>query len=471
MLYQVVSRNIQAFFKKCEESGHPVPKFIKREFECFLRCGVLSYGFARVYCQSCKYDLLVGFSCKKRGFCASCLSRRISEISGHLVDEVMPEIPTRQWVLSVPVPLRYLMAYDNEALNAVTSAFMGSVFTYLRSKAKKHGGIALDAEAYFPGSVSFIQRFGSALNLNVHIHSQVSDGAFVRLPSRIRFIRTPSPNEEEEKHITIKIARRVHRYLEKRMSDSESDALVEKEPLLAKCYAASIRYCSALGNNAGKPLERLISLDLIRETSLEDRTILGFNLHASDAIEADDRAALERTLRYMGRPPLSKDRLMLAPDGNHLVLTLKTPWRNGVEKIMFLPFDLIERLVGVIPPPRKNQIRYHGFLAPNSNERKEIIAKRAVENHHKANKKIRRPANACLMARVFSIDILECPRCKSQMQLISCVQDPKAIRDILRSLKMSTAPPNECELYDWTIEYDTNEPDHAADKALPNTKS
>ena len=45
LLYQVVSRNFQAFFEKCEEGGHPVPKFIKREFESFLRCGFLSYGF------------------------------------------------------------------------------------------------------------------------------------------------------------------------------------------------------------------------------------------------------------------------------------------------------------------------------------------------------------------------------------------------------------------------------------------
>jgi hypothetical protein len=138
---------------------------------------------------------------------------------------------------------------------------------------------------------------------------------------------------------------------------------------------------------------------------------------------------------------------------------------------MFTPFDLLERLVAIIPPPRKNQIRYHGFFAPNSNERKEIIATKAVDNHSRADKKIRRPAFASLMARVFSIDILECPRCQSPMQLISCVQDPKAVRDILRSLKMSTAPPDNCELYDRTIEYDDNDPDHVADETLSNTES
>lgn len=75
------------------------------------------------------------------------------------------------------------------------------------------------------------------------------------------------------------------------------------------------------------------------------------------------------------------------------------------------------------------------------------------------------------MARVFSIDILECPRCQSPMQLISCVQDSKAVRDILRSLKMSTATPDNCELYDRAIEYDDNELDRVADETLPNTES
>lgn len=198
---------------------------------------------------------------------------------------------------------------------------------------------------------------------------------------------------------------------------------------------------------------------------------MGFNLHASEAIEADDRESLERILRYMGRPPLSRDRLKFAPDGKHLLLTLKSPWRNGTEEILLTPFDLLERLVGLIPPPRKNQIRYHGFLAPNSHERKEIIATRAGNNHHKGNKKIRRPDFARLMVRVFAIDILECPRCKSRMQLISCVQDPKAMRDILRSLKMSTAPPGNLELYDRTIEYVIDEVNYTADEIPPKTES
>lgn len=147
-----------------------------------------------------------------------------------------------------------------------------------------------------------------------------------------------------------------------------------KEPLLAQCYEASIRYLSAFGDKAGQPLIRLISTDLIQKEPPEENTILGFNLHASKAIEGEDRQSLETILRYMGRPPLSSDRVNLAPDGKNLILTLKSPWRDGTEKILLPPFALIERLVALVPYPRKNLIRYHGFLGPNARIRAEILA-------------------------------------------------------------------------------------------------
>ncbi len=441
LLYQTIQCHWKDFVAQSEAHDHRVPNFIKKEFEAFLRCGVLDYGFARVNCQECRYDRLIGFSCKKRGFFGSCLARRMSETAVRLVDSLIPHIPTRQWVLSVPAPLCYLIAYDNNALNAVLSIFLGSLFSYLRKKGKRYGGKALDAQGYHPGAVTFIQRFGSALNLNVHMHCQSADGAYVQYgDNKIHFIRVPSPSAYDIRAITIKIAKRVHRYLESRMLDIESDCLLLKEPLLAKCYMASIRYLRALGEKAGKPLLRLISSEHIKE-DIDDRTVMGFNLHASTAIESDDRAGLERTFRYMGRPPLSADRIKKAPDGENLLLTLKSPWRNGTTIILLTPFELIERLVALIPYPRKNQIRYHGFFAPNAQLREEITSG-LVSQASDGSKKICRPGFAKLMARVFEIDVLACPRCHSKMQLISFITDPVAIRDILRSLKMTTAPPD-----------------------------
>ena len=74
------------------------------------------------------------------------------------------------------------------------------------------------------------------------------------------FHRTPAPTLEETRDITEKVARRMHSWLEKRMQDSggQDAAFGEKEPLLAACYAASIRYLTALGQRAGQPLMRVL---------------------------------------------------------------------------------------------------------------------------------------------------------------------------------------------------------------------
>ncbi len=88
--------------------GKELPGYVQREFEEFLQCGRLEHGFLRVRCESCHAEHLVAFSCKRRGFCPSCGARRMAESAALLVDEVLPEQPMRQWVLSFPFQLRFL---------------------------------------------------------------------------------------------------------------------------------------------------------------------------------------------------------------------------------------------------------------------------------------------------------------------------------------------------------------------------
>ena len=90
------------------EQGKELPGYVQREFEEFLQCVRLEHGFLRVRCESCHAEHLVAFSCKRRGFCPSCGARRMAESAALLVDEVLPEQPMRQWVLSFPFQLRFL---------------------------------------------------------------------------------------------------------------------------------------------------------------------------------------------------------------------------------------------------------------------------------------------------------------------------------------------------------------------------
>ena len=88
MLCEVVERHHGAFFGHLEEQGNRVPGFVREEFAAYLRCGRLKHGFVRVKCEDCQHEHLVAFSCKSRGLCPSCASRRKAETGAKLVDEV-----------------------------------------------------------------------------------------------------------------------------------------------------------------------------------------------------------------------------------------------------------------------------------------------------------------------------------------------------------------------------------------------
>jgi Putative transposase len=98
------------------------------------------------------------------------------DTTARMVDSVFPSVPVRQWVLSLPFALRYRLAYDASAVSAVLRVFVRAIFESLRRRARDNG--LHNAKC---GAVKFIQRFGSALNLNVHFHVAVLD-AFMPAP-------------------------------------------------------------------------------------------------------------------------------------------------------------------------------------------------------------------------------------------------------------------------------------------------
>ncbi len=104
--------------------------------------------------------MTVSFSCKRRVFCPSCGVRRMAESAALLVDEVFPEQPVRQWVLSFPYPLRFLFASRPGVMGQV----LGIVYRVIATHLIKKSG--LTKKTARTGAVTLIQRFGSALNLN-----------------------------------------------------------------------------------------------------------------------------------------------------------------------------------------------------------------------------------------------------------------------------------------------------------------
>ena len=114
-LYAIVAEHYPSFLQEIECSGGHLPRFIRQEFDDYLKCGLLEHGFLRVKCDSCLHEHLVAFSCKRRGFCPTCGARRMVESAAHLVDHVFPEVAVRQRRLSRHGGLR---ARSQEALPA-----------------------------------------------------------------------------------------------------------------------------------------------------------------------------------------------------------------------------------------------------------------------------------------------------------------------------------------------------------------
>ncbi len=72
VLYQCIQEHLPAFLSQAAAADRPVPRFVQKELEAYLRCGLLEEGFARVHCSECGFDRLVAFSCKGRaGVCPS----------------------------------------------------------------------------------------------------------------------------------------------------------------------------------------------------------------------------------------------------------------------------------------------------------------------------------------------------------------------------------------------------------------
>jgi ribosomal protein S27E len=128
-------RHYPDFLAALGERDRHLPAYVNDEFEAYLKCGRLEHGFLMVRCTTCHAERLVAFSCKRRGFCPSCGARRMTESAALLVDEVLPEEPIRQWVLSVPFPLRFLFAAEPAAMGEVLAIVYRALGSHLIKKA------------------------------------------------------------------------------------------------------------------------------------------------------------------------------------------------------------------------------------------------------------------------------------------------------------------------------------------------
>ncbi|MFO1403221.1 MAG: transposase zinc-binding domain-containing protein [Azonexus sp.] len=91
LLYCLVQAHLATWLALHDDGqGRSAPALTEREFRRYLDCGILAHGFARARCADCGHDFIVAYSCRGRGVCPSCTTRRRAETAAHPVDHVFP---------------------------------------------------------------------------------------------------------------------------------------------------------------------------------------------------------------------------------------------------------------------------------------------------------------------------------------------------------------------------------------------
>lgn len=332
-LYKVIQENWLTLKDRIQEAGDILPKYIESEFEEYLKCGILAFGFLRNHCDTCGKEHIVGFSCKRRGFCPSCMGRRMAETTIFLTEQLIQNIPVRQWVLSFPIPLRYWMARSPKLLTQIHKITSRAISTHYRKLAKPNKGKI--------GEICLIQRFGSDLRLNVHLHMIFSEGIWDKAGI---FHVTRGPTDQEVEKIVAKIKTKCLRLLlnlgyiqDDGQISTSTDADDESDSIINKALAAAIR-----ANQLFKPNHKVPRLGQFDKQFEPKRkgpkcaTIDYFSLHANTYVAANDKKGLERLIGYVTRPSVSEARLSINSKGD-VLYKLKNPFSDGTLFVSFTP--------------------------------------------------------------------------------------------------------------------------------------
>jgi len=361
----------------------------------------------------------------------------MSQLSANLADNILPAgVPLRQWVVSLPYPVRLWLLWRPKLRSAVLGVVRRLLFAWYR-----HRAAAAGVPGGRTGAVVVAQRFGSAINGNLHFHALLLDGVHARdeVTGELGFHRARPPSDVEVQALVDELRRRVERLLKRRGLLDEDERGDEPDELQLFELAGG-----------GHPVRDLPTRPR-RKLPPKCAESAFFNLHAGVRIAGLDDEGKERLLRYLLRPPLVLSRLSMRDDGN-LVLRLKNPWRDGTTTLVLTPFELLARLAAVVPRPRERDLTLHGVLAPNASWRREVVpdeqqrqqrrgARQALHSPRTDTRRAHPPRWSGwvpwreLLARVFGVEGLLCS-CGRLMRVHAVVLG-HATLPALRTLRVS----------------------------------
>ncbi len=341
--------------------------------------------------------------------CAAYVRANEERFAERLRQQIVAPVAHRHVVFTIPRVLRGLFERERALLGLLARAAYETLRRVLAAAGAVDG-----ASHAVPGVVASIQTFGSFANFHPHIHALVAEGVFAP-DGTFHAVEWPPSSVLEETFRGLLLA-------ELRRAERLSQEFFES--LLAWRHS-------------------------------------GFSVHGEQQLEAEEGAGLKRLARYVARPALAVGAVKLRPDGRVELATPPDP-RTGASELVLDPLDFVHAVVTQIPDARKHLVRYYGAYshrfrgrvraarppgtvppetAPSPSEPTPAaplpgavpLAVRAptVAAEPGSPQARRRAAWARLLAKVFEVDPLLCPRCQTEMKVLALITEPAVIDRIL----------------------------------------
>jgi Zn finger protein HypA/HybF involved in hydrogenase expression len=363
----------------------------------YLKCGDLTEGFARVRCPDCHHEYLLAFSCRGRWFCPSCHSKKVVQFGIQLKENILYSVPHRQYVFSIPIILRTYFKYDRKSLGKFCHCVNQSLLQFFRkATGLKKGKLA---------AVMVIQTFGDYARWHPHVHVLLADGLF------------------REKGVFYVMPK------------------IDIQPL-AELFRANVL---KMLKKEGRIDEGLI------EKLLKWRHNSGFSVHNGVRLARDDDAGRETLAQYIMRNPFSVKKIRYnAATGTVIYKSQKTQRKSKGGRKNFQVFKATHFIAAItqhIPEKSFQLVRYYGWYSNRGRGEREKRNQAAtvslpdapakveiIDVSEYRPKKIPSPKWRECIKKVWEVDPLSCPKCGSEMKIISFINEADVIRKILEHL-------------------------------------
>jgi len=177
----------------------------------------------------------------------------------YLIDAFLPKVPYRQWVLSLPIPLRFWMAVNRELFSKVHKIHREELIRFYTRK----------SENTRAGGLTFVQRFGSDLRFNIHYHSLMIDGFFQKNSKDQWVFQAREVSQDDVKVVLTRTSTRIIKLL-RRLGYLDRDGEPTPSPVLDDNFKEQFEHLADLEKTLYCPKTR-VGLD----PSLTSLTFIG----------------------------------------------------------------------------------------------------------------------------------------------------------------------------------------------------